>query len=305
VLKLLPLLLLCTLLGHAAEEIVTLAAVGDVMLGRGVPARIASHGPAWPWDALQPELARADLRFCNLECAVTTGGIRIPKPYSFRVDPAMAGEALRAGGFNVVSLANNHTYDYSRPGLADTIAAMDKLGVIAPGAGCGRAGAIAPKLVTRNDLTIAFVAYTVWPPEGYIPSETGASIAIYDEASFADELRASHDGADLLVVSLHWGKEYSPGFAPAQQRLAYQAIDAGADLILGHHPHVAQPVEIYRERPILYSLGNCLFDRTNARYSNGALAVIHLSRATVTVERLLPFEVENARPVIRKTGGKP
>jgi len=303
VLKYLPFLLVCALLGHAEEGVVTLAAVGDVMLGRGVPARIAAHGPAWPWAALAPELARADLRFCNLECAVTAGGLRIPKPYSFRADPAMAAEVLRAGGFDVAALANNHTYDYGRPGLADTITAMAQLGIAAPGAGRGRAGAVAPQRVTRNGLTLAFVAYTVWPPEGYLPSEEGASVAMYDEATFAEELRAAHREADLLIVSLHWGKEYSPGFTPAQQRLAHRAIDAGADLILGHHPHVTQPVEVYQGRPILYSLGNCLFDRTDARYSTGALALVRLTRDAVAVERLIPFVLDDARPALRKTGG--
>jgi poly-gamma-glutamate capsule biosynthesis protein CapA/YwtB (metallophosphatase superfamily) len=296
------LLLLIPLLGYAEEGVVRLAAVGDVMLGRTVEARLAAHGGSWAWEALQPELRQAELRFCNLECAITQTGTPIPKRYSFRASPTIATDVLQSGGFNLVALANNHTYDYGRLGLTNTIAALDAMHVAYAGVGKGRAGAIAPRVITCNGLKIAMVAYTWWPPEGYVPSENGAAVAMLDEATFATELKTAQQGADLLIVSLHWGKEYSAGYASTQQRTAHLAIDAGADLILGHHPHIVQPVEVYKERPILYSLGNCLFDRTNTRYSNGALALIRLTRTQVTVEQFVRFELEDARPVRLREG---
>ncbi|MHB9131249.1 MAG: CapA family protein [Armatimonadota bacterium] len=284
---------------HAQQRSVLLAAVGDVMLSRTVPGRITAHGPAWPWEKIAPLLAKADLRFCNLECAVTEGGLKIPKQYSFRADPAMMAKVLAAGGFNIVSLANNHTYDYGRAGLADTLAAMERLHIATPGADTGRAGAIAPHIVEYNGLKISFVAYTWWTPEGYLPSDTAAALATLDETTLAEELRQAKIGADLLVVSIHWGKEYAPEPGEGQRRVAHAAIDAGADLVLGHHPHVRQEVETYRDRPIIYSLGNCLFDRTNANVPNGEVALVRLTPGRVVVEQLVPFNIKDARPVPR------
>ena len=281
---------------------VLLAAVGDVMLGRTVAPRITAHGPAWAWEQIDPFLLQADLRFCNLECPLTEGGQPVPKRYSFRADPEQAGKVLQAGGFHVAALANNHTYDYGRPGLSATLAHVEALGIAAPGAGKGRAGAIAPRLLTVNGLRIAFVAYSWWWPEGYLPQDDGASLATLDEATLADELRAAKVGADLLVVSIHWGKEYSRVPTDGQRRVARLAIDAGADLILGHHPHVAQPVEIYQQRPIAYSLGNCLFDRSDARMSNGLLLLVRLAPGKVTVEQQVTLKIEDARPVPQEIG---
>ncbi len=283
---------------RAADDSVVLAAVGDVMLARSVPAQIASHDPMWPWEALAGQMKDADLRFCNLECPVSTGGLQIPKRYSFRADPLQAAQVLHAGGIDVVSLANNHSYDYSRSGLRDTVNFLATEKITALGTGIGHAGAVQPQFLTRNGLKFAFVAYTEWTPDGYIPLDDALSLAVVDEATFSAELRAAKQDADFLVVSMHWGAEYSRGFTDSQQRLAHQAIDAGADLIIGHHPHVAQTVEVYRDRPILYSLGNCIFDRTGPYHSNGALARVRFSKTAVEVEKLLPFNIEEARPTL-------
>lgn len=281
----------------AAEPSLLLAAVGDVMPARTVTARLTQHNSIWAWEKIAPLLRQADLRFCNFECTAARGGRAIPKPYSFRVDPKLAGALLAAGGFDVASLANNHTYDYGRSALGETIAALDEAGIAAPGAGTGRTGALTPRQVTRNGLSVAFVAYTCWTPEGYLPADAAPALATLDEGTLAAELKAAKAGADLLVVSLHWGKEYARIPTTGQRRIARLAIDAGADLVLGHHPHVAQPVEIYRDRPILYSLGNCLFDRTNRFRSSGLLALIRLSRSGVAVERQIPLRIDDARPV--------
>ncbi|HEY3416749.1 MAG TPA: CapA family protein [Armatimonadota bacterium] len=286
--------------GWAGEPSVLLAAVGDVMIARTVPGRMAAHGAPWLWAGIAPELRRADLRFCNLECAVSSGGRAFPKRYSFRADPAQARDVLAAGGISVAALANNHTYDFGRSALLDTLAAMHSLGIADPGAGIGRAGALAPRIVTCNGLRIAFVAYTWWTPEGYLPLDDAPALATLDEQTLATELHAAKAGVDLLIVSFHWGVEYAASPTPEQQRVAHLAIDAGADLILGHHPHVRQPVEIYHDRPILYSLGNCIFDRSGNQHSNGRLALVRLAKDRVTVEEAIPLRIEEARPVVEK-----
>jgi len=282
---------------QAAEPSILLAAVGDVMLSRTVAGRITAHGPAWAWKGIAPYLQAADLRVCNLECTLSTRGCAIPKPYSFRVDPKMAMRVLKAGKIDVATLANNHTYDYGRVALADTMATLAAGKIVAPGAGTGRACAIRPHIVKCHGLKLAFVAYTWWTPEGYLPGDDAPALATLDETTLAAELKAAKTGADLLIVSIHWGKEYSPAPTAGQRRVAHLAIDAGADLVIGHHPHVAQPVEQYHGRPILYSLGNCVFDRSGKYWSNGLLALVRLSRHHITVERQIPLRIEDARPL--------
>lgn len=270
------------------------------MLSRGVPGRMRQHGAEWAWKKIAGDLAGADLRFCNLECAATDAGLAVPKRYSFRADPRMTVQVLRVGGFNLVSLANNHTWDYGATGLANTLAALHAAKIPCAGAGTGRAGAIAPVVVTRHGLKIALVAYSCWTPEGYLPDDHGPSVALADEKTFTAELRRAKLGADLLVVSMHWGMEYARTPTPLQRRLAHAAIDAGADLVLGHHPHVAQPVEIYHGRPIIYSMGNCLFDRTSACVPDGLLVRVRLSPGHVTVERQMHLRIEAGRPVMER-----
>lgn len=290
-------LLLCTLALHA-EPSVRLAAVGDVMVSRTVTGRLQQHGVGWAWQRVAPLLAGADLRCCNLECAVTERGVAVPKRFSFRADPDLTRRVLQAGHFSLVSLANNHTWDYGRAGLARTLEHLQAMGMPAAGAGVGRAAAVAPRVLTCGRLKIAFVAYTCWTPERYLPADDAPCLATLDETTLTEELRAAKAGADLLVVSLHWGREYAATPSPAQQRLAHRIIDAGADLILGHHPHVAQPAETYHARLILYSLGNCLFDRSGPQTPNGALALVRLSRDSVRLERLVKLRIEEGRPVV-------
>jgi poly-gamma-glutamate synthesis protein (capsule biosynthesis protein) len=294
--------------GFAAEQSALLAAVGDVMLARTVPAQIVAHNAAWPWENLAPYTRRADVRFCNLECAVATGGLRIIKKYSFRADPHLAAQVLAAGGINVASLANNHSYDYARTGLGETLVHLRDSHIETPGAGGGRAAAIAPRRVVCGGIKLAFVAYTQWTPTDYLPTEDGAALAILNESTLTAELHAAKQGADFLILSLHWGQEYSPLATAEQQRLAHLAIDAGADLILGSHPHVAQQIEIYRHRPILYSLGNCIFDRSGPHNSNGLLALVRFTPGAVRLEKVYAFDLREARPVRVKSvmfAGKP
>ncbi len=293
------LLMMCAALG--AERSVLLGAVGDVMLARTVPTRISAHDAAWPWENLTPCWRSADLRFCNMECAVADGGQQVIKKYSFRADPRLAARVLAAGRINIAVLANNHSYDYARSGLTETLAHLQQDGITALGAGRNRAAAIAPRIVECNGLKLAFVAYTQWTPIGYLPSDEGTALAILDEKTLAAELRAAKKGADFLILSLHWGQEYSPTASADQQRLAHLAIDAGADLVLGHHPHVAQQVEIYHHHPIFYSLGNCIFDRSGTHWSNGLLALVRFTPGAVRIEHVYSFELNEARPAGVKT----
>jgi poly-gamma-glutamate synthesis protein (capsule biosynthesis protein) len=269
---------------------VLLAAVGDVMLGRAIGPRLVRHGAAWPWQGIAEPLARADLRFANLECVVTDAAGAATGGLALRADPGPAVAALRAGGFDLLSVANNHSLDFGAAGLRATLDQLTKLGAAA--VGLSQAGRPVPRVVTRGGLRIAFVGYTSWPA-----SEPG--LAVLDEARLAGELSTAEAGADLLVVSVHWGDEYARRPSARQVALARRMVDAGADLVLGHGAHVAQPVEVYRGRPIAYSLGNAVFDRDDRRFSSGLLLLARLRRGGVTVEQALPLAIVEGRAMPR------
>lgn len=290
---------LCIAIAGAVDgPTVLLAAVGDVMVGRRTPEMVRKHGAPWVWSEIAPIMEQADIRFCNLECALTNSTEAIKKPFVFRVAPSVGQQVLRAGGFNVVSLANNHAYDYGPVGLASTLTAVEDAGILAAGAGRGRAQAIAPRIITVNGLRVGLVAYTWWIPEMYEWGATKPSLAILNIATLPEEIRQAKSACDVLVVSMHWGNEYTQTIPEIQRYVAHLAVENGADLILGHHAHVAQEIEWYHDRPIFHSLGNCLFDRnTHPSTPGGLLALIRLTPDKVQIERTVPLQIHDVRPV--------
>ncbi len=151
------------------------------------------------------------------------------------------------------------------------------MGPLAVGAGRGRAGAVEVRVLDRDGLR-SVVAYTAWTPEDYLPpGDDATALATLNEATLRDELEAARADCDRLIVSVHWGKEYAPQPSKQQVRVGRAMIEAGADVVLGHHPHVAQPIESYRGGLICYSLGNAIFDRSGDQVSNGLLVTIELT----------------------------
>ena len=258
------------LAGHIAAERepeVVLDAVGDIMLGRTVGATIAARGPRYPFEAVAPLLAGADIRLGNLELPLTERGQQAQKDYTFRAPPSVVA-GLTSAGFNVLTLANNHVLDYGAEGLLDTLAALDRAGIAHPGAGRNRAEAHAPAVLTVRGVRLAILAYVNTPDDGVSgwvaestragPSTPGVAWGTAD--TVRREVAAARGKADLVIVALHAGWEYTGPPSPVQRELAYAAIDAGAALVLGAHPHVLQGIELYKQAPIVYSLGNFIFD---------------------------------------------
>lgn len=246
---------------------VVLDAVGDIMLGREVGALIQTRGPRYPFEAVAPLLAGSDLRIGNLELPLTERGQRARKDYVFRAPPS-AVEGLTWAGFGVVTLANNHMLDYGPEGLLDTLAALDRAGIAHPGAGRNAEEAHAPAIVTVQGLRLAILTYVNTPNDsisGWVAASMRAGPASPGVAwGTADAVRrdvaAASEKADLVIVAIHAGWEYTGPPNPVQRELAYAAIDAGAALVLGAHPHVLQGIELYKNVPVVYSLGNFIFD---------------------------------------------
>ena len=230
----------------------SLLAGGDVLLDRTEPEGID------PFVNVRPELKSADVAFVNLEMAITERGEPYEKDYVFRA-PGSAALTLAGAGIDVVSLANNHVIDFGREGLVDTISVLDEVGILRPGAGSNNAEAYAPRILTLdNGVRVAFVSATAVVPGGFAAGadRPGVADAKWATPRVLAAVRAASAGNDVVVVSLHWGVEREPCPTEEQRTLAQQIVEAGADLILGHHPHVLQPIETFDRTVIAYSLGN-------------------------------------------------
>jgi gamma-polyglutamate biosynthesis protein CapA len=216
---------------QTSEEIV-LMFVGDIMLDRGVEAEIKKHGDwRWPFLRIADTLQTADLLFGNLESQISDKGQKQGTMYSFRAEPA-AADSLRYAGFDVMSVTNNHSLDYGRTALQDSISRLHTAGI-----------ATAPTTKILKDTSMSFHAFSQWS----LPR--------------AWQEQVQHDTADIVIVSIHGGEEYQEEPSAFQKTFATQAVDAGADIVIGHHAHVVQPVGQYNNGWIAYGLGNFVFDQ--------------------------------------------
>ena len=240
------------------DGVVTIAAVGDVMLARDLITLMDEHGSLYPYERVLDLLRDADITIANLEGALTERGLPVEKLYNFRTPPRFA-IGLTEAGIDVVALGNNHTADYGVVGVQDTLAALDDVGLLYSGAGMDEAAARAPAIVEVAGLRIAFLSYTDQLVNTFA-SSYGAGVAYADAASITEDVGAARLVADVVVVSIHSGLEYVDEPTAVQQELAHAAIDAGALLVLGHHPHTLQRLEEYGGGLIAYSLGNFIFD---------------------------------------------
>jgi len=282
--------------GPPEDPSASLVAVGDVMLARRVGRKIAKRGLAWPFEKVADTIREADLAFCNLECPLSAKGIKVNKPICFKADPANV-QCLADAGFDIVSLANNHSLDCGRSGLLETMHYLEKFGIQAAGAGETLKAAAEPTIVEVNSLRIAFLARNALYPEGIWFRADAPSAAPLDESTIEQEIGAARAHADVVVVSLHWGVEYRLQPQKGQVALARKIIDAGASLVLGHHPHVIQPLEEYHGGLIAYSLGNFVFDSRFTRCKETVMLRCRLSRLGVSDLEVLPVRIEDDRPV--------
>jgi poly-gamma-glutamate synthesis protein (capsule biosynthesis protein) len=231
-----------------------------------------TNGASYPY-ALVADLLDADITIANFEGALTERGDPWPKGYNFRTPPRFAS-GLRDAGFDVVSLANNHTMDYGAVGLLDTLDAIESAGVRHIGAGPDAASAAAPAIIGANGLRVAFIACADTPTEGggFAIRDWSASdspgLFICDDAPLAATIAAARESADFVIVVVHAGDEYRTAPSATQRRIVETALAAGADAYIGHHAHVVQPVERRGSQLIAWGLGNFIFDLDDVDLAN-------------------------------------
>jgi len=281
---------------------VHILAGGDILLDRGVGRYLESNGFDYPYTGIRDEIKNNSIAFANLEGPLTDRG----KPVLKRPELIFRGStgnvtALKASGFDILNLANNHTMDQGREGLEDTIKLLEENGIKALGAGTTRSEARKPVFIDRGSARIGFLGYNDFPPEGYMIDEDKADVTRPDIKTLGEEVKAAGVQCDFLVVSFHWGKEFDSYPGKRQREMAKEAIDNGADVVLGHHPHVLQGVEKYKGKLIFYSLGNFIFDKQLHKGTDEAILIdISVSGGECTEARIIPLRIVECRPVIMK-----
>ena len=252
-------LLAASPMAHASSGDASLIFVGDIMVAE-TPGELIARGedPFQPFAAL---LSSHDVRIGNLECVVATTGTAEEKPYTFRADPRTLPVLKRH--FDAVSLANNHSGDFGKAAFAEQLALMDTAGLPYFGGGRDATAAHAPWIVERNGVRIALLGYVEFKPRSFEAdaSRPGVAWSGEDDDVIEDIIAARRvHRADIVIPFMHWGWEDEPDPSPRLRAFARRMIDAGADMVVGGHPHVTQGAEYYRGKPIIYSLGNFLFN---------------------------------------------
>lgn len=210
----------------------------------------------------QAEIQAANFFMTNEEFPLSTRGTPAPdKQFTFRVHPEKV-KLMQEMGIDLVTLANNHALDYGRDAMLDTIDTLDHAGIRHVGAGKNLAEARKPDVVELNGRTFAFIGATrVYPEADWAAGTDSAGMfSAYDGgAQLAEEVKAAKQQADYVIAYVHWGIEREETPNEVQKSIAYRLVDAGADLVVGAHPHVLQGIEYYQGVPIAYSLGNFVF----------------------------------------------
>jgi len=271
-------------------------AVGDIMLGRTIGDLIKTEGPEAPFLFTSDTLALADITLGNLECPISERGTAENKKYTFRA-PILAGEALALAGFDLVSIANNHILDFGPLALDDTLSTLGKNQILSIGAGKDAYEANAPVIMDVDGLRLAFLAFmdVILEDYDYPAWEAGPNkpgVAWAHAQRIRESIMSAKTQADLVIVLLHNGYEMVQTVSKYQQETARLAIESGATLVIGSHPHVLQRIEPYQSGLIVYSMGNFVFDNFLFPPNYSAILSVELSPQGVENYELIDVVVQ-------------
>jgi poly-gamma-glutamate capsule biosynthesis protein CapA/YwtB (metallophosphatase superfamily) len=277
-----------------------LASVGDINLGDTPGAAIAAEGPDYPWESAGRVLRRADIAFGNLETAVSRRGTPFPKQFNFRGTPAALAGLRRHTGMDVLNLANNHVGDFGPTAMLDTVRGVERLGMRAVGAGANVGRALRPQVVERLGLRVAFVGFSNILPYEFAAERGRPGVAWATAETVSAAVRAARQRADVVVATFHWGIEKALYETADQAELARVAADAGAQVVIGAHPHVLQPIRRAGAALVAYSLGNFVFGAHSSDTAATGVLVTDLSAEGVTAARWRPGTIAGGRPILEE-----
>ncbi len=278
-----------------SRDTVRVCFAGDVMLARGVNGMIRKKGEAFLFEKIRPALSRYKYRFINLECPLTPLSYPPNKPYSFRADTGYIG-ILTAAGITHASLANNHIDDQTVKGAGDTYRVLEKNGIVPLGLKSVKDSICRPAELVLNGRRVA-----VFAALGLVMGSPNVWYCL--DTLFLKSITAfKHDTPSAFVICyLHWGTEYRRFPSQEQEEIAGKLTAAGADMIIGHHPHVVESIRYYRGRPILFSLGNLIFDQHDRDARRGIIAGLTFRDGAVQID-IIPYDIVEDRPVPMESG---
>ena len=289
-------------------QTITLLFTGDVLLDRGVRPVAEKNGVEWLFAGVSEQLKAADAVVINLECPLTDVSTPLNKKYIFRADTRWAKD-LRKVGVTHAALANNHTNDQNYQGLESTKQTLENadivpLGLIKPSNDrdvTSSVQAIIPTTIKKGDIVIALFNAVLFPLENWSNSKTRLTPIQVESITLAKsigEYKKAHPEHRIIAI-LHWGTEFQTSPSRKQQLTARMLISAGADAVIGHHPHLIQPMKYIDGRPVCYSLGNFVFDQKFPEARKGQMAKITISSDTLVCTTIDVNIVQN-RPIIDK-----
>ncbi len=298
----------------ADEPALRFIAVGDIMLGRGVGMRLQKYGSyGRAFEDVSDILKQGDVVFANLESPLTesTHSLDPKRKIVLKAKPE-AVSALTGAGFNLLSIANNHMMDYYETGLFDTMSILNANHILFAGSGKNIDEARKPAIIEKNGLKIGLLAYSdmadlIFAGDPYLKysadkNKSGISPRKYE--AVREDVQKLRGQVDLLAVSLHWGVEDSFTVTDEQREFAHKLIDDGVDLILGHHPHQFQGIEIYKGKPIFYSMGNFLFDQNESENMESFIIDMRYKGTELTDLSATPVRILDKSYVEVQTGTK-
>ena len=290
---------------------------GDIMLDRGVRRSVVknlngAYAKLFEDSTLSSIFQNADVIFANLEGTASDQGKDKHNLYSFRMDPAVL-PTLKNAGFNVLAVANNHIGDWGISAFIDTLARLKENGLLYTGGGFDKTEAETPTILEKNGMKIGFLAFSDVGPADTKAGKDTPGILLASDPDFDTIVKNATKQVDFLIVSFHFGVEYQTKHDARQEFLAHEAVDDGAKIIIGGHPHVPEDTEVYKNSFIAYSLGNFIFDQSwSAPTMQGLLLELRLNKGgsmivkkdTTQLNKF--FQLENinegvAEPVVPKS----
>jgi len=286
------------LLSSCAEDELNICFTGDLLLDRGVREQIEKRGIDKLFENVSPLFSTYDAVVVNLECPVTERNTPINKRYIFRAEPEYL-PSLKKSGITHAALANNHTNDQNRDGIEDTYNHLKTNGIVPIGAGANETEACRPVFINKGKVKVALFNSVLIPLENwvYLSDVYGVCQASPDELCEKIHNLRTVEKDCYVVVVLHWGAEYAVAPLPEQRYAAHKMVDAGADAIIGHHPHVVQPIEMYNGKYIFYSLGNFIFDSKRKIANTGILASLSFSKTGIKGKQY-DYEIKRCVPIV-------
>lgn len=276
---------------ESAEKLqrVTLLGFGDVMLDRAVRSLMDKNGLNYPFEKIASDIGGTDYVFANFEGPIKEIPVATSKSISFRFKPDVV-QVIKDAGITIVSIANNHALDQGWGGREDTKKFLQAGGISYFGH---------PKNEHDDNVLISNISGSRVAFLGY--DDTIFKIDADAAAAYIEQLKAEND---YVIISVHWGVEYVHTPTKRKIELAHRFVDAGADLVIGHHPHVVQTMEIYNGVPIFYSLGNFVFDQYFSTDTQEGLAIGAVLEEDQTVIYLYPYAIPNSQPTFLKNDDK-